>query len=257
MHPLKKATKSVFELLTGFEIERIGGKSFALIDKRRRWDAWCSYRSQLRWAIEKCHIDLVIDVGANEGQFGRLLRSFYFGEILSFEPVSSAFGRLAKSSAGDAKWKCYNVALGGEESTQTINVSSATVYSSLLEANRYCTTHFGAEALGIGKEVVSVRRFDALLDEMAMFTDDKRILLKLDTQGYDIEVLKGLGSRLKHVMALQSEVSLIPIYEGQISWTQSISIFEEAGFGVIGMFPVSRDSGRIIEYDCLLIRPGL
>lgn len=76
----------------------------------------------------------------------------------------------------------------------------------------------------------------------------------METQGYDMEVFKGLGNKLKYVIVLQSEVSLISIYEGMPHWTESISIYEKAGFGVVGMFPVNRDSGRIIEYDCLLAR---
>lgn len=84
--------------------------------------------------------------------------------------------------------------------------------------------------------------------------DGARVFLKMDTQGYDTAVFEGLGTALAHVVLLQSEVSLIPIYAGMPHWTESIATYEKNGFGVVGMFPVSRDSSRVVEYDCLLVK---
>lgn len=254
MGTFRKRVKNLAENLTCWEIERFGSKSFALIDKARRTDAWFSYHAQIRSIIEKFEINVVIDVGANDGQFAQKLRSFYLEEILSFEPVTFAFEKLAEAASSDPNWHVYKLALGSQESTQTINVSDATVFSSLLRTNDYCIQRFGGGAQGKREEVVSIRRLDELLDKIVPDIENKQIFLKMDTQGYDTEVFKGLGNKLKHVIALQSEVSLISIYEGMPHWTESISIYEKAGFGVVGMFPVTRDSDRIIEYDCLLVR---
>jgi len=251
---VRKLSKYIIESLTGFEIERLGSDSFAFIGKKFRNDAWFSYRNQLRSIIEKYEIDTVIDVGANEGQFVQLLRTFYVGEILSFEPVTSVFEKLAEAASADPKWHVYKLALGSLETTQTIHVSDNTVFSSLLRTNDYCLQRFGDRSLGTREEVVSVRRLDLLMENLAPDIGNRRIFLKMDTQGYDMEVFKGLGNKLEQVFALQSEVSLISIYEGMPHWTESISNYEKAGFGIIGMFPVTRDSGRVIEYDCLLAR---
>lgn len=256
MATFRKLVKNLFESLTGREIERLGSESFVIINKKRREDAWFSYRAQVRSIIEKCKIDVVIDVGANEGQFTQQLRSFYHGEIHSFEPVSFVFERLAEAASSDPHWHVYKLALGSQETTQAINVSDLTVFSSLLRTNDYCMQRFGDCAIGKRNEVVSIRRLDELLEKIAPDIETKRIFLKMDTQGFDMEVFKGLGNKLKQVIALQSEVSLISIYEGMPHWTESISLYEKAGFGVVGMFPVVRDSGRIIEYDCLLVRAG-
>lgn len=167
---------------------------------------------------------------------------------------SSHFEKLAKAASSDPNWHVYKLALGSQASTQIINVSDATVFSTLLRTNDYCIQRFGGGAQGKRVEVVSIRRLDELLDKIVPDIENKQIFLKMDTQGYDTEVFKGLGNKLKHVIALQSEVSLISIYEGMPHWTESISIYEKAGFGVVGMFPVTRDSDRIIEYDCLLVR---
>ena len=254
MSYLKKRLKKTLEYLTGWEIERFGDRSFSLIDKKSKSDAWFSYVVQMQYIIEKWQIDLVLDVGANTGQFATGLRSFYSGEIHSFEPVASVFDKLSVAAAADPNWYAHKLALGHEESTQTINVSNLTVFSSMLKTNEYCEQRFGGKALGTKGEVVSVRRLDQLLPQLVPNVDRRRIFLKLDTQGYDNRVFKGLGGKLGCVFALQSEVSLIPVYENMPNWTESVSTYEKAGFGVVGMFPVTRDSGRIIEYDCLFVR---
>lgn len=235
-------------------MEWYGARTFALIDKRYRSEASFSYRSQIRSTMEKANVDLVLDVGANEGQFVRQLRTFYSGQILSFEPVSSPFERLSQAAARDQNWQVQNVALGSDDSSQMINVADETVFSSILSTNDYGKERFGNRAHVRRQERIEIRRLDRLLDEAASDIDSRRIFLKMDTQGYDLEVFKGLGAKLKGVVALLSEVSLITIYEGAPHWTESIRIYEDAGFGVVGMFPVNRDSGRVIEYDCLLVR---
>jgi hypothetical protein len=123
-----------------------------------------------------------------------------------------------------------------------------------LQANEYCASRFGSLALSTKDEVVSIRRLDFVLEELVPDIDRRRIFIKLDTQGYDLEVFAGLGDRVRQVVVLQSEVSLVPIYEGMPHWTEAITEYEQAGLGVVAMFPVSRDSGRVIEYDCLLTR---
>lgn len=254
MSVLRTQLKSLLQQLTGFDIERYGARSFAFIDRHRRETAWFSYDAQIRTLIEKHTIDLILDVGANEGQFAQRMRRVYPGEIHSFEPVSSVFDKLASRASADPHWHVHHCALGSQEASRMINVSTHTVFSSLLDANRYCEGCFGDQSLGMKKESVSVRRLDALMGEMLPEGVKRRAFLKIDTQGYDLEVFKGLGHALKHIVVLQSEVSLVPIYEGMPRWLESLAMYEANGFEVAGMFPVCRDSHRVIEYDCVLIR---
>ncbi len=199
-------------------------------------------------------IDLALDVGANIGQFAHDLREFYKGDLISFEPVSASFHRLARTASHDPRWKVHQFALGSQNATQTINVYRETLLNSFLKTNAYCMRKHGERGAVTGQEVVSVRRLDEVLDEIAPDCHRKRIFLKMDTQGYDLEVFKGLGNKLEYVVAIQSEVSLIPIYEGMPHWTDSISVYEQAGFGVAGLFPVTLDGCRVIEYDCLMVK---
>src|SRR4051812_45614795 len=116
VRPFRKLARNLIESVTGCRLERFGGRTFALIDEKCRSEAWFSYDAQIRTIIDNLKVDLVIDVGANEGQFARRLRSFYHGKIISFEPVSSVFKRLSEWAASDPDWSVYKMALGNQES---------------------------------------------------------------------------------------------------------------------------------------------
>ena len=213
-----------------------------------------AYIVQRRRIFEEYEIDVVIDVGANVGQFGRQLRAFFSGEIISFEPVSESFRELQNVAQKDPRWRCYQIALGAEESRQEINVASQSVFSSFRETNAYCASHFGAAATDVQKEQVQVRRLDDVIDELLPDANRRRIFLKMDTQGYDLEVAKGATKTLPRIRALQSEIALLPIYAGLPHWSECIAFYERAGFHVAGLFPNNVDRCRALELDCLMVR---
>jgi FkbM family methyltransferase len=236
--------KRLVELLAGLDAVRRHAKDLSS----------ASYILQRRGIFEEFSIDLVLDVGANVGRFGRDLRTFYRGDIISFEPVSAAFRSLARTAARDPLWRCCNVALGSQDTVKIINVARNLVFSSFLETNAFAEQSFGEASRRVREEMVSVRRLDGLLDEIVPDFANRRVFLKLDTQGFDTEVINGLGSMLGNVSVLQSEVSVMSIYEGMSHWTDSISCYEKEGFELAGLYPVTLVSGRVVEFDCLMAR---
>ena len=246
------AAKQMVRALTGWEIKRMEPGAVALVPRTWRHKAWFSQDLQLQWLLEKNAVDLVIDVGANEGQFGKRLRHTYSGELVSFEPVSAAFEKLSTLADQDPRWIVHHLALGSTQTTATMHVASDTAFSSLLRTNQFSHQRFG-RSVQDAEEHVQMRRLDDVLSPL--LDQRRRIFLKLDTQGYDLEVFGGLGRLVDSVCLVQSEVSLVPIYDGMPHWTESIATYERAGFHVAGMFPVTTDpSGRVIEYDCLMVR---
>jgi FkbM family methyltransferase len=203
------------------------------------------------------NIDLVVDVGANEGQFAREIRRYsYDGEIISFEPTSAAYAQLVRASSRDRLWNVRQLALGERNMTQVMNVAALGVFNSFLETSAYCKEHFGPGSAGAKEETVAIRRLDEVLTEIIPNLQQRRPFLKVDTQGYDLEVLKGLGDSLRFFPALQCEVSMIPLYDGSPHWTETISFLEKAGFAVAGFLPVVDDDLAMVESDCLLVRAG-
>jgi FkbM family methyltransferase len=227
-------------------------------------DRWQRDRKLFGWLGERhlaevlagYQVNCVLDVGANTGQYARMLRRIgYRGHIVSFEPVPQFFAELAANAAPDPLWSVHNLALGSVDDTAEMNVTANTL-SSLLPASAYGERRFHSLRRPTTLPV-PVRRLDGVLDGvLPPNLDGPRIFLKLDTQGYDVRAFEGLGERHREIVAMQSEMALLRIYEGMPRLPEALSIYERAGFEISGMFPVSRDGGslRILEYDCLLVR---
>jgi FkbM family methyltransferase len=205
--------------------------------------------------FDRLQIDCVIDVGARIGEFGQWLRhNGYRGQIVSVEPVGDNFRQLARAAARDPLWSAHRLALGSSDSTMSINVSSNTSFSSLLTRNEYAAREFGDAPAVVSQEQVRVRRLDDVWPSMAASASS--VYLKVDTQGWDGEVLEGARGMLDQVQALQTEVSVKAIYEGMTPWTESIQRLEDLGFELSGLFPVNLDRRmRVIEFDCVAVRP--
>src|ERR1035437_7763038 len=203
-----------------------------------------------------CEPDVVLDVGARIGEFGLWARrNGYRGRIISFEPVSSNYEALARRASGDGRWDVYNYALGAEEGESDINVTQDSMFSSLLMPNAYAEKEFGSGARVSRTERVGVRRLDAVFEEVVAPLKDPRVFLKMDTQGWDLQVLAGADGFLSHIVAFQSEVSVQAIYEGMPNLAASLAEFERRGFAISGLFPVNLDSQlRVVEFDCVVVR---
>lgn len=209
----------------------------------------------LSWVLRSMGVDLVLDVGANIGQFATRLREHgYTGRIVSFEPVPRLADRLRERAKGDPDWLVYGCALGSEDGTAEINASPGTM-SSLLEPNEF-GKEWAAELTDVHTEVIPVRRLDSMWEEITAGTANPRVYMKLDTQGFDLEAFEGAGERIQQVVALQSEVACLPIYEGMTRLPESLSVYEAAGFEIAGMYPVTyhRQTLRVIEFDMLMVR---
>jgi FkbM family methyltransferase len=158
-------------------------------------------------------IDTVIDIGANTGQFAESLYDFGFeGKVISFEPGSKAHRELSKRSRKYKGWTAAEpCAIGAKPGKLELNISANSVFSSLLTIN---TSHVKqkTDSRIIETETVKVYRLDDIIDEY-ISTNPGKILLKIDTQGYEKEVLEGAQNTLKRISGIKIEIPLFPIYE--------------------------------------------
>ena len=80
-------------------------------------------------------------------------------------------------------------------------------------------------------------------------------MLKMDTQGYDVNVFNGALGILSNISVLQSEISIIKLYENSPSGMDVLKWFGEFGYCLGGVYPVSREESlAVIEFDCLLVK---
>lgn len=206
--------------------------------------------------FQKHGIDTVIDVGANEGQYGKMLRNIGFtGTILSFEPLSDAYQILSTRARSDKNWHTYNFALGDREEELDLNVTNYNDFSSFLLPNAYSESTFQHKSRVDRHETVTIRMLDNVFNDLPD-TSNQKIHLKMDTQGYDLKVFSGATNSLQHVRTMQSEISIRELYEGMPDYITSLSAFRDAGFNISGLFPVTRDKNdlSVIEFDCVMVK---
>ena len=214
----------------------------------------------LQQLIRHYGIDCILDVGGNMGQYHDMLREEvgFKGWIWSFEPVAKYVAMLKDKAVTDARWKVFDFALGSTEGTAEINVTKSPGLNSFLEPRTDAVEGFWSPDSVTGKEVVRIRVLD---DLFARLLDDhgcQAPYLKLDTQGFDHEVLKGASHSLARVRALQTEASIKPLYEGMPDYRDITNYLGERGFELSGMFAVSHDADlRLIEYDCVMVNHRL
>jgi FkbM family methyltransferase len=199
-------------------------------------------------------IDLVLDVGANAGQFAQRLRGAgYGGRIVSFEPLSEVFGELSRHAAGDATWEARRLALSDEDGEAEIHVAGNSWSSSLLEMGaRHLQS--APESAYVGTETVRTARLDSVWEEVARGAAYP--FLKLDVQGFEMHVLRGAERSLGRLRGLQAELPLASLYEGDRPWREVVDHLGEHGFALAGVEPGFEDpaSGRMLQFDGVFLR---
>jgi FkbM family methyltransferase len=217
---------------------------------RLGFDIVPSGRYEFAQHLTRLGINLAFDVGANTGQFGELLRkSGYRGRIISFEPVLSAYETLKRKASSDREWTALRTAVGQSSDTVDIFINDAhTTMSSILAIdNRFLRDHSWAKPNR--SEPVEVITLDAVWSSHARSSD--RILLKIDTQGSEDQVLKGVEKEMAFITAIQIELSTTDrMYLGGRLIGDQVAFLESRGFRMIDMASVFRDKEeRLLQID--------
>jgi len=191
--------------------------------KRRSTVSNPSY--QLLRGLRKFNINLVLDVGANTGQFASGLRSFGFEEkIVSFEPLSDAFNSLSRRALSDPNWQVHaRGAVGDFDGEIEINISGNSVSSSVLPMEE---AHLSAASNSayVGSENVPICKLDSIATDY--ISNSTCCFLKMDVQGFEWQVLDGAKDTLKQVQGVLCEMSLVELYKNQKLWLDLIKRFE-------------------------------
>ena len=243
MRSLKDSIKAVLRA-AGFEF--------------RRYNVHTSADAQLIRALSHLEIDLVLDIGANSGQYGFALREHgYRGRIVSFEPSSAAYVELVHRASGDRNWTVApRTALGASAGRAVLNIAGNSVSNSIrgmLPSHRAAAP----DSAYVGTEEVPLQTLDALAPQYLVGA--YRVLLKIDTQGFEDAVLAGAEKSLGKVAAVQVELSLIPLYEEQLLFDQMRERLKDLGFNLHALFAVYSDerTGQTLQLDGLFVRQGI
>ena len=200
-------------------------------------------------------IDLLFDVGANVGQYALLSRAEgYAGRIISFEPLSTAHSVLKQTAKPDSLWIIHEkCAIGAQNGEVEINIAENSYSSSILPMLR-AHSDAAPQSVYVGKDSTKIITLDSIFCDYR--TAKERAFLKIDTQGFERAVLEGAKNSLGDIHAVQLELSLVALYEGQELYDYFFSYLKKAGFEIWSFVPGFTDSrtGQSLQFDAVFVR---
>lgn len=237
-----KSTVKNFAKKLGFEI--------------KRYTIQGSESNRLSHFFRYHKVDLILDVGANVGQYATFIRELgYSGKIVSFEPLSSAYSLLQVISSKDPMWEIApRTAIGNDDGEITINVSTNSQSSSVLDM---LESHVNAapDSIYCDSETVRLSKLDSIAQQYTK-PDTKSIFLKIDVQGFEKQVIEGARQILTKVSGMQIELSLVPLYKDQLVFQEMLKFMEEIGYELHAVVPGFTDlkTGRLLQMDGIFFK---
>ncbi len=195
----------------------------------------------------------ILDIGANRGQFAsEIFASGWNGDLVSFEPVAETHRSLSQAASANPHWFVHPpIALGSKAATAEINVAGNLVSSSLLRISS-ASTDANPQTRCVRTETVSVRP----LDEVVQPSWVAPFALKTDTEGFELEVLRGGSKTLSRTRVIMIEMCLTPLHEGGAHFGDLVNFIRDAGFRCIALTEGFSDYDRneVLAVDGVFVR---
>ena len=210
------------------------------------------FEEDTRW-LRRIPFQTILDVGASKGHTARTFRRFWpDAQIVAFEPLEACFFELCKRFADDPRFKAHHSALGASEGVADIHRNEFSNSSSLLPMEELHKESFPFTKNST-PERIKIQRLDEVVDPVELKGPG---LLKLDVQGFEGEVLRGGLEVLKRIDVVITEMSVAPLYQGQIEFDELYRMLVEQGFRYQGNYEQLRHpaDGRILQVDGIFIR---
>lgn len=204
--------------------------------------------------LDRLHVDVMLDVGANTGQYVRDLRwGGYRGRVVSFEPGSLALEGLRQAAGSDPGWDVVDVAVGATDGEIELAVTQDSVFSTT-KVPTPAMTGATVRTRTASYETVPLRRLDGLVKDLSL--EKSRMALKIDVQGAEEDVLAGAQSSLEQVHFLELELPLVGVYEGEWDLLTALRELSDCGFRLVlteNLMPAS-DGIEALQINGLFVR---
>ena len=214
------------------------------------------YKRRLK-IINNNNINLLFDIGANTGQYARKMRNLGFkGKIISFEPLNDVFAILKQAAAHDRNWIVNNYALGNEDSTGVINVSQKSDCSSILNMMpEHKESASGLEY--VAQQEIEIKKLDTVFNSFTGKSDN--VMIKIDTQGFEKNVIDGAVGSLGGIRIIQIEMSIVPMYENEMLFVEMIGYLKNKGFQLYSLENghYNRNTGQLLQVDGIFVNTDL
>lgn len=241
---IKKSIKKVFKFF-GYDLVKLNGGL-----------GRGTFENELIKILSSIETDLVLDIGANRGQFANALYVYGYNEkILSFEPLSFIYELLLKNSKTNNLWHVYDRCCVGEsEKMVDINISNLVGNSSILEIKS--TKYNVPDSYYIKKENVPQITL-ATLNEYTLIKQAKNIFVKMDIQGYEHFVLSQLSNVNYKINGFYLELSLVNLYEDQKDYLYICNQLKDFGYDLVYIESECIRSNRMIQFNGLFLNKSL
>jgi FkbM family methyltransferase len=238
---------------------RVGGLGSRL-KHLRVYDQRFAYQLQeiavLRKIIEAFSIDCIFDIGANQGQYARLLRGKvgFRGTILSVEPNPDVFPILRRAADADPRWHADNLALAGHDGEQCLSIMAGHQFTSLSDPIATKISNIGDLNVVTKRVIVPVKTLKTYYLEAKNAFRFARPFLKMDTQGYDAVIARSAGDVIRQFAGIQTELSFVRLYSDSLPFQQACDLYTELGFTLCAIVP--NNAGHfpyLIEQDAIFV----
>ena len=199
------------------------------------------------------NIDLVIDIGANKGQFGKEIREFgYKKKLISFEPMKSAFLELKEQSKKYPLWEVENLGFGKETSYEFLNISKNSVSSSILQVLE-TSTNVNQDTKFVSKEQINLISLNEYLSKNDI--GDNKVFVKIDTQGFEKNIILGAEKVKDKITGFLLELSIVELYNSAALFNEMISLLNKFGFELWSLERgfSNKKTGRTLQFDAIFI----
>ncbi|MEM9100430.1 MAG: FkbM family methyltransferase [Pseudomonadota bacterium] len=211
----------------------------------------------LRRLFDRFDVDFVFDIGANSGQYAQMLRNQvgYTGHIASFEPIPKLAEILRSKSAGDPKWSISETALSDQEATVEFHIMKSDQFSTLGTPADQPSLEFSRKNSVRKTITVTTQTLEMAYHDAYRQFGFERPFLKMDTQGFDLAVVRGGQKVLQSFVGIQSELSIVPLYQEAPLMEEALACYREHGFSLSAFVPNNEGHfPNLIEMDAILIR---
>jgi FkbM family methyltransferase len=227
--------------LTGYQIVRLPSIARNVALGKYRW-------------LQERNIKTVLDIGANTGQFARMIRQILpHAMIYSFEPLASCFQELTVNASSLMPIQCFPFALGKESAILKMQRNDFTPSSSILSITKRTQDAFPHTARVVDEQI-TVCTLDELASDLSLVPG---VLLKADVQGYELKVLLGAESTLPQIDILIIETSFAELYRNQPLFHDVYQFLHDRQFTYVGSIDQLPDptNGMILQSDSIFVNP--
>ena len=213
------------------------------------------------WAILRpvgpvVHAHVVLDVGAHHGWFFHCWQDWCpAARVHAFEPYPESFAAMSAEYGRDPRVTLNAVGVGSAPGRMPLRVmADSKVSNSFLPHRPQAWDEVRFRTGAISQVDVPVTTLD---DYCASAKIQSVYLLKIDVQGFELEVLRGAGATLPRVDHVLVESAIRPLYEGAARFTEVVDFMRDAGFHLMAMRQWHRGNHVLMETDMLFRRDGL